>query len=112
MRLLLDECVSRLLKRGFAVHGHECLTVSEVGLAGKKNGELLLLAEGKFDVFITIDKNLRYQGLSAFLQELLHAPPAIFGHPRDSIDLNTGLQGRFERHGIHVVEQPFRQHHG
>jgi len=31
------------------------------GLAGKKNGELLTLAEGKFDVFVTIDKNIRYQ---------------------------------------------------
>jgi len=56
MRLLFDECVSRLFKAGFAVHGHECFTVPEVGLAGKKNGELLALAEGKFDVFVTIDK--------------------------------------------------------
>ena len=61
MRLLFDECVSRLLKAGFAVHGHQCLTVPEVGFAGKKNGELLSLAEEKFDVFITIDKSIRYQ---------------------------------------------------
>ena len=61
MRLLLDECVSRLLKQSFADCGHECLTVPEVGFAGKKNGELLMLAEGKFDVFVTIDKNIRYQ---------------------------------------------------
>jgi len=61
MRLLFDECVSRLLKAGFAGHGHECFTVPEVGLAGRKNGELLTLAEGKFDVFVTIDKNIRYQ---------------------------------------------------
>jgi predicted nuclease of predicted toxin-antitoxin system len=61
MRLLFDECVSRLFKAGFAVHGHECFTVPEVGLAGRKNGELLTLAEDKFDVFVTIDKNIRYQ---------------------------------------------------
>jgi len=61
VRLLFDECVSRLFKPGFAVHGHECLTVPEVGFAGKKNGELLRLAEGKFDVFITTDKNIRHQ---------------------------------------------------
>jgi predicted nuclease of predicted toxin-antitoxin system len=61
MRLLFDECVSRLLKPAFAVHGHECFTVPEVGLAGRKNGELLTLAEGKFDVFVTIDKNIRFQ---------------------------------------------------
>jgi predicted nuclease of predicted toxin-antitoxin system len=61
MKLLFDECVSRLFKSGFTVHGHECFTVPEVGLAGRKNGELLTLAEGKFDVFVTIDKNIRYQ---------------------------------------------------
>ena len=60
-KLLFDECVSRLLKPAFAVHGHDCFTVPEVGLAGRKNGELLTLAEGKFDVFVTIDKNIRYQ---------------------------------------------------
>jgi predicted nuclease of predicted toxin-antitoxin system len=61
MKLLFDECVSRLFKSGFTVHGHECFTVPEVGLAGKKNGDLLTLAEDKFDVFVTIDKNIRYQ---------------------------------------------------
>jgi hypothetical protein len=49
------------LKTAFTAHGHDCFTVPEVGLAGKKNGELLGLAEGRFDVFVTIDKNIRYQ---------------------------------------------------
>ena len=48
-------------KQALRCHGHECFTVPEVGLAGRKNGELLTLAEGKFDVFVTIDKNIRYQ---------------------------------------------------
>jgi predicted nuclease of predicted toxin-antitoxin system len=61
VKLLFDECLSRLLKAAFTIHGHECTTVPEVGFAGKKNGELLSLAEGKFDVFVTIDKNIRYQ---------------------------------------------------
>jgi predicted nuclease of predicted toxin-antitoxin system len=61
VRLLFDECISRLLKAAFAIHGHECFTVPEVGFAGRKNGELLRLAEASFDVFITIDKNIRYQ---------------------------------------------------
>jgi predicted nuclease of predicted toxin-antitoxin system len=61
MKLLFDECVSRLFKAGFAIQGHECFTVPEVGLAGRKNGELLTLAESNFDVFVTIDKNIRYQ---------------------------------------------------
>ena len=41
--------------------GHEVQTVPEAGWAGKKNGELLKLLAGKFEAFITIDKNLVYQ---------------------------------------------------
>lgn len=60
MRLLLDECVPRKLKNSLA--GHDCQTVPEAGFAGKKNGELLQLAEiAGFDVFITLDKGLEYQ---------------------------------------------------
>ncbi|MCE0522352.1 MAG: hypothetical protein LV480_05515 [Methylacidiphilales bacterium] len=36
-------------------------TAQECGWAGIKNGELLVLAEERFDVFLTSDKNLRYQ---------------------------------------------------
>ena len=32
-----------------------------MGWAGKSNGELLELAEGQFDAFLTIDQNLEYQ---------------------------------------------------
>jgi hypothetical protein len=35
--------------------------VQRRGWAGIKNGELLKLAEGQFDVFITSDQSLRYQ---------------------------------------------------
>jgi hypothetical protein len=41
--------------------GHECLTAPEAGLAGKKNGELIRAAAGRFDVMVTVDKKLRYQ---------------------------------------------------
>jgi hypothetical protein len=41
---------------------HECRTVPEEGLAGKKNGELLALAErAGFQVFLTLDRGLEYQ---------------------------------------------------
>ena len=40
---------------------HEVKTVPEAGWAGKKNGELLRLARGSVDVFVTIDSNLVYQ---------------------------------------------------
>jgi hypothetical protein len=35
--------------------------VPEAGLAGKKNGELLGLAEGHYDVFVTLDRGLEFQ---------------------------------------------------
>jgi predicted nuclease of predicted toxin-antitoxin system len=59
MRLLLDECLPRKLKRRFPAH--EVKTVPEMGWSGLKNGELLTLAETQFDVFITADQNLPYQ---------------------------------------------------
>jgi predicted nuclease of predicted toxin-antitoxin system len=61
MKLLIDECTPRTLKKLIMNRGHECRTVQESGWAGKKNGELLSLAEVAFDVLITLDTNLRYQ---------------------------------------------------
>jgi hypothetical protein len=38
-----------------------------MGWASKRNGELLALAAGEFDIFLTADRNLSYQqDLSAF----------------------------------------------
>ncbi len=60
MKVLLDECIPRKLKNAFIEH--ECQTVPEAGLAGQKNGELLKLAErAGFELFLTVDKGLRYQ---------------------------------------------------
>jgi len=61
MKLLLDECLPRRLKPLLAQGGHECQTVREAGFSGKENGELLDLAEDVFDIFVTLDKNIRYQ---------------------------------------------------
>jgi hypothetical protein len=60
MKVLLDECLPRKLKNHLA--GHECRTVPEAGWAGKKNGELLLLAEKSgFEIFLTLDRGIEYQ---------------------------------------------------
>ena len=59
MRVLLDECMPRKLKSQFT--GHDVRTVPELGWASKKNGELLQLAAGRFDVLITVDRNFTYQ---------------------------------------------------
>ena len=60
MKVLLDECLPSKLK--FAFPDHECQTVPEAGLAGQKNGRLLVLAqEIGFDLFLTMEKGLQYQ---------------------------------------------------
>ena len=59
MKFLLDESLPiRLVHQ---LHGHKVMTVAQQGWTGKKNGELLKLAENKFHVFITADQNLQYQ---------------------------------------------------
>ena len=59
MRILLDECVDRRLARDLI--GHDVSTVPQMGWATIRNGELLALAEGQFDVFVTVDRNLCFQ---------------------------------------------------
>ena len=41
--------------------GHRVTTVPEQGWGGVKNGRLMALIDGSYDVFVTADKNLRYQ---------------------------------------------------
>jgi predicted nuclease of predicted toxin-antitoxin system len=59
MKILLDESLPRRLNKDFK--GHQVKTVPEAGWQGKKNGELIKLMDGKFDIFITADQNLQYQ---------------------------------------------------
>jgi len=59
MKLLLDECVTRRLKRDLI--SHEAKTVAEAGFGGLKNGALLSAASADFDVLITVDRNLPFQ---------------------------------------------------
>ena len=60
MRILLDECAPRPLKRELA--DYEIRTVVEMGWSGKKNGELLrLMSQEGFTILLTTDQNLRYQ---------------------------------------------------
>ncbi len=65
MRVLLDECLPRRLKRELV--GHDAKTAPEMGWASQTNGELLALAAADFDFFLTGDRNLSYeQNLTAF----------------------------------------------
>lgn len=65
MKILLDECIDRRLAKEFV--GYEIKTVPQMGWAGIKDRELLILAASVFDVFITADRNLSFQqNLSPF----------------------------------------------
>jgi hypothetical protein len=59
VRILLDECVDRRLARDLG--GHSVSTVPQMGWAGIKNGDLLVLAEKEFDAFVTVDRKISIQ---------------------------------------------------
>jgi predicted nuclease of predicted toxin-antitoxin system len=61
MKILIDEYLPVALKGSLTALGHECQTVRQVGFGSKKNGELLTLAESRWNVLLTSDRNIKYQ---------------------------------------------------
>jgi predicted nuclease of predicted toxin-antitoxin system len=61
MKILLDECLPRKLKKIFA--DHDVYTARQMKWDSIKNGKLLALAEKAFDVFCTADQNIVYQNV-------------------------------------------------
>ncbi len=59
MKILFDECMPQPLRRRLAEF--EISTAQEMGWGRVKNGDLLKLAEDKFDAFLTSDQQLKYQ---------------------------------------------------
>lgn len=59
MKIFLDECVDWRLSRD--IPGHDVRTARQMGWTAITNGELLALAAGSFDVFVTVDRNLAFQ---------------------------------------------------
>jgi hypothetical protein len=59
VRVLFDQGEPAPLREH--LQGHEVATAFELGWSTASNGELLSLAESKFDVFVTTDRNLRNQ---------------------------------------------------
>ena len=59
MRILPDESLPQELRN--ELPEHTVVTVLEAGWSGLKNGELLLKAADRFDVFVTADQNLQFQ---------------------------------------------------
>jgi predicted nuclease of predicted toxin-antitoxin system len=59
MRILLDECVNPRLRLAFP--GDSVKTVAEMGWRSLTNGRLMKEAVSLFDVFVTLDQNLRFR---------------------------------------------------
>jgi hypothetical protein len=59
VRILLDECVHVGVKAAFS--GHVVKSVTETSWRSSKDGPLLKFAQYEFDVFVTIDRNLKHQ---------------------------------------------------
>lgn len=60
MKILLDECVTKRLKK--FLEEFKVFTVRELGLSGIKNGKLMTYCtQNNFDILFTIDKNLMFQ---------------------------------------------------
>jgi len=59
MRILFDQGTPVPLRRHLPEH--LVSTAFELGWSALSNGDLLAAAEGKFDLLITTDQNLRYQ---------------------------------------------------
>jgi len=60
LRILLDECIPRRVKRHFRSLGL-VLTVTDARLSSYTNGQLLRRIDGDFDIFITVDKSIQHQ---------------------------------------------------
>ncbi len=59
MRVLFDQGTPAPLRHALAPA--QVSTVYELGWSERTNGDLLQAAEGRFDVFVTTDRNLRHQ---------------------------------------------------
>jgi predicted nuclease of predicted toxin-antitoxin system len=96
MRLLLDECVPARLRK--ALPAHQVSTVVQEGWSGAKNGKLLALAATKFDVFITVDKNLPYQQNTLSLPVTVIVLDAISNELQCLLPLVPALEIVLSRH--------------
>ena len=88
MKIIIDECVPHIVKK--RLPEREIKTVQEMNWAGVKNGELLKLVEAQFNVFITSDKNLRYQ------QNLKNRSLAILLLPSNQVPVIENMLARID----------------
>lgn len=86
MKILLDNCVRKRLHRFFG--GHEVLHATDVGWEELRNGDLLRQANERFDVLVTVDKNMRFQSNLREMRlrvAVLNVKSNDFGHLADAV---------------------------
>lgn len=122
MRILIDECLPVALKGNLTAMGHECQAVRHAGFGSKKNGELLTIAEGRWDVLLTSDRNIKYQQKHDWAQRI-HPDPLrkIESHERfvaTHASLRPGASfyqawpgGRRRASVVKWLSKPFRLKH-
>jgi hypothetical protein len=85
VRILLDQGTPVPLRAILA--GHEVSTAYELGWSMLSNGELLLAAETRFELFVTTDQNLRYQqNLAGHRLSILVLPTTNWAQIREHAD--------------------------
>lgn len=99
MKVLLDHCVPRPLRRHLT--GHSVRTAFELGWDLVRNGDLIRAAEDEFDVLISSDQNLRYQQnlkhrrLALIILPTNHLPSVLEMAPRIRVALDRVRPGGY-----------------
>ncbi len=108
MKILLDECVTKKLKKHFN-NEHQVLTVSQMNWNGFKNGELMkACVDNGFDVLLTIDKNLMYQqNMDKYNLAIvvLNSTTSKIEELKDFILAFENQASSFQPHQIYLVEK-------
>ena len=95
MRVLLDECVPRRLRR--ELPGHDVSTATDEGWSGRRDGDLLaLMRAAGFRVFVTVDRNLAYQQNVAAAGVAVIVLHARTNRARDLVPLGPQLRAAVE----------------
>ncbi|HEY6140307.1 MAG TPA: DUF5615 family PIN-like protein [Thermoanaerobaculia bacterium] len=104
MRILIDECIDWRLLRDLS--NHEAKTVRQMGWTETVNGALLALAEQKFDVLVTTDKNLSFQQNVARFRigvVVLRARSARLQHLRELVPRLLMILGDVNAGEVHTI---------
>lgn len=107
MKILLDECVTRHLK--VLLSEHEVYTVREMNWSGIKNGKLLsLCVANSFEIFLTIDKNLRFQQnivQHAIIVVVLNSVTSNLSELKEFIPILKVKIPAFEKNKVYTIDK-------